>query len=110
MRAKGTRGPPSFVSSYRTFKLGSLPTAALDNILDANVGRAQLLLGFGRRTAGSAIATAVAIETIAARIGMRMIRRPPMISGRLGPPMLLARADRISPSAVAMDRRETASP
>jgi hypothetical protein len=55
--------------AYRTFKLGTLASATFDNILDADVCIAKLLLVLGSSALCSFVA-AVAIHVVAVRIGL----------------------------------------
>lgn len=54
----------------RALKLGSFPSATLDNVVNADIGGAKKFLGSARSGARGVFAAAVAILVIAIRVGL----------------------------------------
>lgn len=50
--------------TYRALKLGSLAAATFDNVVEADLSAADLLLGLSRRGAGGIVSAAVAVHAI----------------------------------------------
>lgn len=61
---------PNGRGTDRALKLGSFPSATLDNVVNADIGGAKKFLGSARSGARGIFAAAVAILVIAIRVGL----------------------------------------